>query len=92
MDLLRRQVVERKENRLFGKESLAIPLSIWWVTWLIVIIVATAALVLLFGGYARKEVVAGWLRPDRGLVRVVSPQLGHGRCRSCRRRSGGLQE
>lgn len=76
MDLLRRQVVEHKENRLFGEVSLAIPLSIWWITWLLVVIVATAALVLLFGGYARKEVVAGWLRPDRGLVRVVSPQLG----------------
>ncbi len=76
MELLRRQVVERKENRLFGEVSLAIPLSIWWVTGLIVVIVATAALVLLFGGYARKEVVAGWLRPDQGLVRVVSPQLG----------------
>lgn len=76
MDLLRGQVVERKENRLFGEVSLAIPLSLWWVTWLIAVIVTISALVLLFGGYARKEIVAGWLRPDRGLVRVVAPQLG----------------
>lgn len=76
MELLRGQVVERKENRLFGEVSLAIPLSLWWVTWLIAAIVAIAALVLIFGGYARKEIVAGWLRPDRGLVRIVAPQLG----------------
>jgi len=76
MEFLRGQVVERKENRLFGEVSLAIPLSIWWITWLIMVIVSSAALVLLFGGYARKEVVAGWLKPDQGLVRVVSPQLG----------------
>ena len=56
--------------------SLAIPLSLWWITWLIAVIVAIAALLLLFGGYARKEIVAGWLRPDLGLVRVVAPQLG----------------
>ncbi len=76
MELFRRQVVERKESRLFGKVSLSIPLSIWWVTWLIVAIVASSVLVLLFGGYARKEIVSGWLKPDRGLVRIVSPQLG----------------
>ena len=59
MELLRGQVVERKENRLFGEVSLAIPLSLWWVTWLIAVIVTISALVLLFGGYARKEIVAG---------------------------------
>ncbi len=76
MELFRKQVIERQGNRLFGEVSLASPVSTWVVTWLIGAIVAVIVLALLVGGYARKEIVQGWLKPDKGLVRVVSPLLG----------------
>lgn len=76
METFRKEVLERKGNRLFGEVALATPVSTWAVTWLIGTIVAAIAIALFAGSYARKEVVHGWLKPDKGLVRVVSPQLG----------------
>ncbi len=76
MEIFRKEVVERQGNRLFGEVALATPVSTWAVTWLIGFIVAAIAIVLLTGSYARKEIVYGWLKPDKGLVRIVSPQLG----------------
>ena len=76
MELFRKQVIERQGNRLLGEVSLASPVSTWVVTWLIGAIVAVIALALFIGGYARKEIVQGWVKPDKGLVRVVSPLLG----------------
>lgn len=76
METFRKEVLERKGNRLFGEVALATPVSTWAVTWLIGAIVAAIAIALFAGSYARKEVVHGWLKPDKGLVRVVSPQLG----------------
>ena len=76
METFREQVLERRGNRLFGQVSLATPVSTWVVTWLIGAIVGAIAVVLLTGGYARKEIVHGWLKPDKGLVKIVSPQLG----------------
>ena len=51
-------------------------MSTWVLTGLIGTIIAGAIIALLFGEYARKETVSGWLRPSKGLVRIVSPQLG----------------
>lgn len=76
MELFRKQVIESRGSRLLGEVSLASPVSTWVVTWLIGAIVAVIALALLIGGYARKEIVQGWIKPDKGLVRVVSPLLG----------------
>ena len=76
MEIFRKEVMERQGNRLFGEVALATPVSTWAVTWLIGAIVAAIAITLFAGSYARKEVVHGWLKPDKGLVRVVSPQLG----------------
>lgn len=76
METFRKQVLERRGNRLFGQVALATPVSTWVVTWLIGAIVAAVAAVLLTGDYARKEIVHGWLKPDKGLVKIVSPQLG----------------
>lgn len=76
METFRKQVLERQGNRLFGEVALATPVSTWAVTWLIGAIVAAIVTALFTGSYTRKEVVHGWLKPDKGLVRVVSPQLG----------------
>ena len=76
MEIFRKEAAEHRGNRLFGAVALATPVSTWVVTWLIGAIVAAIALILLTGSYARKEIVHGWLKPDKGLVKVVSPQLG----------------
>ena len=52
------------------------PLSTWIVSGIIGTIIAGFVVALLLGSYARKETVAGWLKPDKGLIRIVSPQLG----------------
>ena len=76
MELFRREVIERRANRLFGEIALASPVSTRWVTGLIGVVVFGILASLLIGSYARKEIVPGWLKPDRGLVRIVSPQPG----------------
>ena len=76
MKLFRKQVLERRASRLFGEIALASPVSTWLVTSLIGVTVAGIVLILLVGGYTRKEIVLGWLKPDKGLMRVVSPQFG----------------
>jgi len=76
MELFRKQVAERQGNRLFGEVLLATPVSTWAVTWIISAIVAVIIVFLVTGDYARKEIVYGWLKPDKGLVKIVSPQLG----------------
>lgn len=76
MELFRQQVVKRRANRLFGEVALSSPISTWWVTGLIGVIVTGIIATLLAGSYARKEIVPGWIKPDRGLARIVSPHLG----------------
>ncbi len=76
MEIFRKEAAEHQGNRLFGDVVLATPVSTWVVTLLIGAIVAAIVVTLLAGSYARKEIVYGWLKPDKGLVKVVSPQLG----------------
>lgn len=76
MELFRKQAIEHQSARLYGEITLAPPMSTWIVTGLISIIVGGIIITMLVGDYARKETVSGWLRPNKGLVRVVSPQLG----------------
>jgi len=76
MELFRRQVIERRSTRLLGEVSLSSPVSTWVVTGLVALVVAAALAMLVAGSHARKEVVSGWLKPDRGLARVVAPRSG----------------
>lgn len=76
MELFRKQAIEYQGNRLYGDVTLTMPLSTWIVSGIIGTIIAGFVVALLLGSYARKETVAGWLKPDKGLIRIVSPQLG----------------
>ena len=76
MELFRKQAIEHQGNRLYGVVALTTPVSTWIPTGLIGAIIAGIALALFLGSYARKETVAGWLKPDKGIVKIVSPQLG----------------
>lgn len=75
MDLFRKEAIERRANRLYGEVALTTPLSTWVLTALIGGLVVGLSVILAFGDYARKETVSGWLKPDKGLIRIVSPQL-----------------
>lgn len=76
MELFRKQAIEHQGNRLYGEVALTTPVSTWVLTGLIGTIIAGIAIALFLGSYARKETVSGWLTPDKGLVKIVSPQLG----------------
>ena len=73
--LFRKEAIEHQGTRLYGEVTLTAPVSTWVLTGVIGTIVGGILIILLFGEYARKETVSGWLRPNKGLVRVVSPQL-----------------
>ena len=76
MELFRKQAIEHQGNRLYGDVALTTPVSTWALTGLIGTIIAGIGIALFLGSYARKETVSGWLISDKGLVKIVSPQLG----------------
>ena len=76
MELFRKQAIEHQDNRLYGDVALTTPVSTWALTGLVGTIIAGIGIALFLGSYARKETVSGWLISDKGLVKIVSPQLG----------------
>lgn len=76
MELFRKQAIEQQGNRLYGDVALTTPVSTWALTGLIGTIITGIGIALFLGSYARKETVSGWLISDKGLVKIVSPQLG----------------
>jgi membrane fusion protein len=75
-DLFRREAVEHHRQRLYGEVVLTMPMTHWAVTAVIGLVVLLIVGVLGFGSYARKETVGGWVRPDRGVVRVQAQDEG----------------
>lgn len=75
-DLFRREAIEHRQQKLYGEVVLTLPISGWAVTSVVVLAFALILYVLVFGSYARKETMGGWLRPDRGVVRVQAQDDG----------------
>lgn len=75
-NLFRKEAVEHRGQRLLGEVLLHVPAGARWVT--VVVVLAFALLVgfLALGTYARKETVGGWLRPERGVIRVEAQSDG----------------
>lgn len=76
MDLFRKEAIDHQRQRLFGEVTLANPMSAWVITALIGVLVMGIIVALVYGSYARKETVSGWLTPDKGLVRISATQFG----------------
>lgn len=76
MELFRKEVIEHQNRRLYGEVTVTTPLSTVVMTMLLAAIVVLIIVGLLFGSYAKKERVTGWLTPDKGLSRVVSSGYG----------------
>jgi len=75
MELFREEVLKNRNNRLYGNVVLSTPLSSWALVWLICAMVLTIAVFVFTGSFIQKETVNGWLKPDKGIVKIVSPQM-----------------
>ena len=74
--LFRKQAVEKQQDRLLGDVLVVPPLSYLLITFVILIFVVAAGLLLLHGSYARKETVQGFLVPDQGVIKVYASTTG----------------
>jgi membrane fusion protein len=74
--LFRPEAIENVRQRLYGELVVTLPVTHWGVTGLIALAILLLCCVLIFGTYARKETVGGWVRPDRGVVRVQTSDEG----------------
>jgi len=74
--LFRKQAIEHQGERLYGELILAQPITYTILTFLLVSIVVVALAFLFMNNYTKKERVAGFIVPDRGMVAVFSPQQG----------------
>ncbi len=75
-ELFRREAVEHHRQRLYGEVVMLLPLTHWAITTVIALAIVLLLSFLLFGSYARKETIGGWVRPDRGVVRVQAQDEG----------------
>jgi len=74
--LFRKEALEHRKDRLFGEVILLQPLSITVLVGIVAFICTLIVAILLWGTYARKETVQGYLLPDKGIVKAYTPQPG----------------
>jgi membrane fusion protein len=76
VEVFRPEVIEARRRRLFGEVTIHQPARLAVFTALLVATTAGAALFLVFGSYARTEMVTGWIAPEAGLAQVFGPKAG----------------
>lgn len=74
--LFRKEAIQNNTQRLLGDVLLTRPVSFWIFIIAITLLVIMVGTLLLFGKFARRETVAGYLLPDKGLVKVYAPYNG----------------
>ncbi|MBV8500166.1 MAG: HlyD family efflux transporter periplasmic adaptor subunit [Paucibacter sp.] len=72
--LFRREALAGRQQAWLGSIQLVQPLSLRLTGWFALCAVAAVLVFLCLGEYTRKARVAGFLVPDRGVLRVASPQ------------------
>lgn len=72
--LFRPEVIENRQSQWLGSIQLLRPVSLHVLTLLAVSAAVLVAAYLWIGEYTRKAHVKGFLAPDRGLMRLMSPQ------------------
>ncbi|MBV1905035.1 MAG: HlyD family efflux transporter periplasmic adaptor subunit [Pseudomonadales bacterium] len=75
-DLFRKEVLEFQSQRLNGTILLAQPISMLLTVVSLTLIICLIILFLFIAHYTRKETVQGYLRPDKGMLRVYSNRVG----------------
>ena len=73
--LFRPEALEHRDRDWLGSIQLTRPVSLSVLTWFAVLVAAAVATYLVLGEYTRKARVSGYLVPDRGVIRLVAPQL-----------------
>lgn len=74
--LFRPESIRGQQQAWLGSIQLIRPVSLTTLTVTALVVVALVAAVLVQGRYTRKAHVTGFLTPDKGLLRLVSPQSG----------------
>lgn len=74
--LFRREVIEGRRASLWGDVILVQPIALPLLTLLAVSICVVVGGFLVWGDYARKETVNGYLAPEQGLVELYAPRPG----------------
>lgn len=74
--LFRQEAIDAQRDRLFGEVSLARPVPLWVFTLLAVVFAAALVAFLIWGEYARRERVDGYLALDTGAARLQIPEAG----------------
>ncbi len=74
--LFRQEVLDNKQHRLWGEVVLIQPLSFYILTGAVVLVVLVIGAFLVYGTYARRENVSGYLLPDKGLVKIYATDPG----------------
>ena len=74
--LFRPEAVAFQRDPLAASAVLPVPPSAAALTWLLVLLVGAAAVVLATGTYARKETASGFLAPTIGIAKVMAPRTG----------------
>lgn len=74
--LFRKEALEHRKDKLYGDVILLQPLSLTVLVGVVVVISAMVLGILFWGTYARKEMVRGYLVPDKGIVKISAPQPG----------------
>ncbi len=72
--LFRTEVLEHRERDWLGSIQLIRPVSLAVLTVLALVAAVAVGAFLVLGEYTRKARVAGYLVPDRGLIRLMAPQ------------------
>jgi membrane fusion protein len=73
-NLFRPEAVEGQRQSWLGGIQLIRPVSLAWLTALVVLVAIVVAAYLVLGEYTRKARVTGYLVPDRGVIRLMAPQ------------------
>ncbi|WMS86049.1 HlyD family secretion protein [Pleionea litopenaei] len=74
--LFRQEVLDHSRERLWGNVIVLQPLSFTVLSIAITLIAILVIALLLWGNYARKETVTGYLTPDQGLAKVYAKNEG----------------
>ncbi len=74
--LFRQEVLDSKKQRLWGEVVLIQPLSFYILTGAVFLVVFIIGVFLVYGTYARRENVSGYLVPDKGLVKIYASDAG----------------
>jgi len=74
--LFRQQAIDEQRDRLYGDVIINQPISLSLLIISILLMVICIIIVLLYGNYARRETVKGYLVPDKGLIKIYAPLQG----------------